>query len=181
LPEFVVTSVEPGEVVGSLSATSHAGESWVADGWWGYLVSGTTAVEGRWHARGEAWAFRVEDPEPPAFSPSQVWRVYDGYWGERVALVLGDRSWERTAFEPSDGLRLTFDGNVFMRRALPGEAVEGELVPGAWNHEHCDICWETIGANGQAVGYRSAAEEWVCETCYRGYVEPKSLGFIPHT
>jgi hypothetical protein len=146
-------------------------------------------IEGRWQARGEAWAFRLETVEASAlFLSGQLWRVYDGYWGDRVVLVLSKRIWERTVFEPSDAVRVDqataagmgFEGGVLLGRAAP-DGPEGQRVPGGWNHEHCDICTQKIGVSGQAIGYRSDAGEWVCEACYRNYVEPKSLGFIPHT
>jgi hypothetical protein len=54
----------------------------------------------------------------------------------------------------------------------------GELIPGGWDHEHCSICWETIGGGGQVAGFVSGEDDWVCGECHRHFVAPRSLAFV---
>jgi hypothetical protein len=54
-----------------------------------------------------------------------------------------------------------------------------ELVKAGWDHEHCAICWQTLGLGGQPEAYVSDHGTWVCEQCYVNFVERRSLDFIP--
>jgi hypothetical protein len=56
--------------------------------------------------------------------------------------------------------------------------IDGVRVPAGWDHEHCSICWEKIGAGGQTVGYVDQSNEWVCQACHKNFIEPGSIGFV---
>ncbi len=51
-------------------------------------------------------------------------------------------------------------------------------VPGGWDHEHCFVCNEKIGAGGHTGGYVDQSSDWVCEDCYRNVIEPRSIDFV---
>jgi hypothetical protein len=80
-----------------------------------------------------------------------------------------------------DGATATTSARAFPAGATTGggETSGAELVESGWDHEHCAICWETLGPGGQAEGYVSGQRTWVCERCYLNFVERRSLDFIP--
>jgi hypothetical protein len=91
-----------------------------------------------------------------------------GYWGERARLVYdSSRDWQKVAFVPQDSTRHYPDGKT-------------EVVKGGWDHEHCEICGQTISLfeSGNEYGYQDQNDSWVCLTCYDQYVFAKSLDFI---
>lgn len=91
-----------------------------------------------------------------------------GYWGERARLVYdSSREWQKVEFVPHDTVRYYPDGKT-------------EVVEGGWDHEHCEICGQTISPFelGNGYGYQDQDDSWVCLTCYEQYVMPKSLDFI---
>jgi hypothetical protein len=195
LPLFRVEGTglgEAGGIIGTVTRTTHGRESWIGDRWIGYLVMGTRLVAGRWHARGNNWEFVPDDlnlVEGVLAHPES--EVLDGYWGERAELVLDETSsWIKARFQPTDAVRTHGPGGVLLRPddsspPATGEANAGsetsaaEVVPDGWDHEHCAICWEKIGAGGQVDGYVNPERAWVCVRCYLDFVEPRSLNFVP--
>jgi hypothetical protein len=82
--------------------------------------------------------------------------------------------WQRQAFVPSDAAVFRrADGKVLGRKLEDGEAIpEGaELLPGAWEHVHCRLCWETISQvdDDDRVGYTDGCA-WLCEECYDKFI-----------
>lgn len=185
LPVFTIVEHHSAEhvVVGALSDTSYADQTWVSDGWIGFLLSGDALVPGRWHAREDLWAFAPATPEAiDSLSVDQKWTVLDGHWGERAEIVLDvSREWRMRHFEPSDAVRVRGPKASWLAPASDSGAGNGGLIQGGWDHEHCAIDWETIGVGGQPDGYFSEPDTWVCQRCYRRFVEPRSLDFIPRT
>lgn len=124
----------------------------------------------------------------------------DESWGERAEFVL-DRTlrWAKKRVEAKDAIRFQGPTGVWLQsvtdtdadtppraRAFPsadaarGSVMSGpELVRAGWNHEHCAICWQTLGLGGQLEAYVNDNGTWVCEQCYVGFVERRSLEFIP--
>jgi hypothetical protein len=45
------------------------------------------------------------------------------------------------------------------------------LIPGGWDHEHCELCAKTISEEpeDEQVGYTNG-EEWLCCSCYQEHV-----------
>jgi hypothetical protein len=188
-------------VVGIVTRTTHGREDWVGDGWIGFLKAGPRLIAGRWHRRGDLWEFAPEDADDlNLISAQPKWEVLDGYWGERAGIVLDQtRRWDKARFEPRDAIQFrgpsgiwlkpasgTDDDSPKLARAFPGETASAaadasgtEVIKAGWDHEHCAICWETLGPGGQAEGYVSAEQTWVCERCYVDFVERRSLDFIP--
>lgn len=95
--------------------------------------------------------------------------LLDGYWGNLVELVLNTSIiWKRVKFEPSDSIIHHPDGRV-------------EIVKDGWEHEHCEICSQTISQykmNKNSYSYVSKKDNWLCESCYEKYVQEKSINFI---
>ncbi len=113
----------------------------------------------------------------------KLYAFLDGYWGERVALVL-DRTeqWNRKEFvsvdtvEYSDG-KTRISGKVGQDAPHPSFK-KTRIVKDGWDHEHCEICWEKIAQYAQPYGYESNTGKWICEKCYSDYVEPQRISFI---
>jgi hypothetical protein len=108
------------------------------------------------------------------------YRRFDGYWGERAALVLDrDRSWQKRTFEPVDAVAYKRPSDTLVGKATNQNLPEGgTLVKGGWDHEHCDICWETISPHTDPVAMFSEPDHWICRKCYEKFVVPRSLDFI---
>ena len=59
------------------------------------------------------------------------------------------------------------------------EAGEWVKLAGAWDHEHCEICFWTIdefdGPESSRMGWecKEAKEAWLCEECYEKLVKPR--------
>jgi hypothetical protein len=54
----------------------------------------------------------------------------------------------------------------------------GTLIKSGWDHEHCDICWETISPHTDQAAMFSEPDHWICRKCYETFVVPRSLDFI---
>ena len=107
----------------------------------------------------------VETADISHFEVGRSYPYLDCYWGERAELVLDrQRSWQRTHCKPSDARRFKREDAIWMTPASSAGAEEGEIVKGGWDHEHCAICWETLGSGGQAEGFLSPPHTWVCGT-----------------
>jgi hypothetical protein len=130
----------------------------------------------------------AEEDKPPVLGLALPY--VDGYWqAYHVWMVLdADHAWSRVIFQPSDALlRRGIDEHGKSWRMLrpagliPAElAAEGwgdaELIKGAWDHEHCELCRATI--DGGKVAYTDAEDHWVCTNCFEDYVANHDLSFI---
>jgi hypothetical protein len=159
--------------------------SWIGEGWIGYICIGEGRfIRGRFReidSKANTCSFYPDDAtEIAGLRPNVSYPYLDGYWGERAELVLDERrNWQRRAFEPSDAVRYQAPGGASMVTKSSAEAPPGgETVDGGWDHEHCDICWETINVYDQPAGYFSPPRTWICDRCYTSYVIPRSLAFI---
>ena len=179
LPRFEVLAMLADCCKGRFDLSPWVGDNWIT----GLYLGGNRFLWGR---------FR--DVDGPArtcsFSPNQVaelstlrlnesYPFMDGYWGERAQLVLDEsRSWQRAVFEPSDMLLVPTPGGSMGRPALPGEPVRGQVAPGGWDHEHCEICNKKIGRGGEPEGFFSLPDAWLCQECHTAFVIPRSLAFV---
>ena len=95
----------------------------------------------------------------------------------QLALVEGrSRLWRLTSFEPSDALAFESGGQIAVCKRDADDDVSGPaLVPGGWDHEHCELCWEKIflipGTNHS--GYTDG-REWLCVECYEKFIVPRT-------
>jgi hypothetical protein len=122
-----------------------------------------------------------------------VWMVLDPNWG-----------WERKQFKGTDALAEDFEAkevSIVEGREIrvwtklePARAGSGQsrlypatdqtppvhlgprLVPGAWEHEHCELCNAHIDA--EMFGYYDPGERWMCEDCYERYAVRHDLAFV---
>lgn len=101
----------------------------------------------------------------------------DGYWGDRAELAL-DRSliWREREYQAPDAV--WFERSRTMRPFSDEIPDGGVLVKGGWNHEHCQICWETISQQTNPIGLFAEPNHWICKECYARFIIPRSLDFI---
>ena len=119
----------------------------------------------------------------PAIIVGATFPVCDSYWAGKLDLVLNDDIyWTRTRFvapdafvEPSE-----VSGWRKWRIATPDdkERTDGRIVPRGWDHEHCELCWQEIGSGGEADGYVSGSNQWVCVRCYDRFIGPRDMRFV---
>ncbi len=181
-PVFRVEFKDHDALVGSLTSLTCGEQTWVGEGFFGYLLTPEGPLPGNWEPAGERWTFKpFESHDSGVIDIGDALEVLDGYYGDRAALVLdAGREWERVTFQAYDAVRIHAPGGVSGVRPIePEDDDSAEIVSGGWNHEHCAICWETIRPGG--VGHHSLPDEWVCERCFGEYVEPRSLAFVPCT
>ena len=119
----------------------------------------------------------------PAVVIGSTFPIYNGYWFGRIDLVLDDGiQWTRKHFVAPDAFvqDAPTGGRRQSRVAEPGDEgrADGQIVPGGWDHEHCDICWRHIGSGGDPEGYVTSNDQWVCTSCYSRFVQRRDLSFV---
>jgi hypothetical protein len=120
----------------------------------------------------------------PALVVGSTFPIYNSYWFGRIDLVLdAGIQWRRKQFVAPDAFvqDAPTPGWRQSRAAELGDEsrADGQIVPGGWDHEHCEICWRHIGSGGDPEGYVTGNDEWVCTSCYSRYVERHDLSFVP--
>ena len=121
-----------------------------------------------------------------------VWMVLDPGWG-----------WERTQFQPTDAVAEDYEAediSIVEGREVkvwtklepvstsPGQShyrPAGQaltlrsgtrLIPGGWDHEHCELCNCHIDAG--MFGFCDPGNRWMCEKCFERYVVRHDLAFV---
>lgn len=155
-PTFKINQVvkaEKGlELTGVISSDSFDGHKWVDDKWVGALMANDSMVFGRWHKQDGDWKFAV-DPEEVSkagFSAGQEVELIDGYWSERIEVVI-DKSIE------------------WIAAAYAGD-----------DHEHCLICWATISEFENSRYMLANERTAVCLNCFETYVKQGDFDFITY-
>lgn len=147
-------------------------------------------------------AFKKEMPEivgktlyylSPAWDARHIWMVLDEQWGwKRVLFQAVDavaEAYEATDVSIANGQEVKTwtklsraDKLGSTERYVPtldnplGSSVPPQLVPGGWDHEHCELCREHI--NNGDFGYRDEDGQWLCENCYDKYAKLHDLSFV---
>jgi len=101
--------------------------------------------------------------------------IYIPLWSKdqlEIAQSSSER-WHKEQFKEQDMVTFSSDdGSVIGRKVEQDDEIgNGTIVPGGWDHEHCELCYKTISA---IEGYDSIAytdkKNWVCEQCYEKYI-----------
>jgi hypothetical protein len=101
--------------------------------------------------------------------------VFRNWWSLDQLRFVRDssRRWKKEKFMPQDAVELPqTDAIRVLRLRREGEdVVDGVLIAGGWDHEHCFLCWREIlpGKDDNDAGY-SDGEKWLCEDCYETYI-----------
>jgi hypothetical protein len=180
LPTFIVQKIENDRAIGSFDDARWLGERFLAD----LLTPAGQFVCGRIvdiNFQNRIATFVPSSAEQlHALSIGMLCKRFDGYWGERAALVL-DRSrvWQERTFQPSDAVRFENHPGYVLGKSTNKELPSGgKTVKDGWDHEHCEICNAKISPHHDPIGVFSEPNSWICRDCYRNYVVPRSLDFI---
>ncbi len=186
LTKFIITQIESEDskmVSGIFDSVIRLGEGWIS-----YLIGQEGfCIEGRFYRFDVNTKTAIFQPKESKqiglLVPGKIFFYLDGYWGERVVLVLDtSRLWKRELFKSQDAVEYILNDKKIRGRLgqLPTFPVEkeGRKINEGWDHEHCAICCEKISESEQPYGYADQNGEWVCEGCYSNFVQPKRLGFL---
>ena len=83
------------------------------------------------------------------------------------------RQWHKETFRNQD--MITFkakDGGTIGRKLKEGEdTMGGHVIPGGWDHVHCELCFETISEiEGRPHCGFTDGKDWICKPCYEKYI-----------
>lgn len=112
---------------------------------------------------------KISMPEKP--------HIEEEWWTPDQVQLANDvfRIWEKRLFVAQPGYWIKVPGGRLLTRLWPnGQLPEGAtLQDGAWDHEHCRLCWKKIMEKGGDFqeGYTDG-QDWVCPDCYVKYVAP---------
>lgn len=180
LPTFTVHRIERDRAVGAADRSLWLGERHLGN----LLLPDGGFVGGRFlnvdlHSLTAAFVPTMAD-QLALLTDGQTYRRFDSYWGERAILVLDrQRQWSERRFEAVDAVAYKRTGATLVGIAESQNLPEGAtLIHGGWDHEHCDICWEKISPQTDAVAMFSEPDYWICRKCYEKFVVPRSLDFI---
>jgi hypothetical protein len=80
--------------------------------------------------------------------------------------------WEQRAWEPRPALVHRNGGSVSLYHGQKFDPDKIDLVPNAWNHDHCQICWWDLFDSddvAHSIGYNSGTR-WICNECYEKFI-----------
>lgn len=111
------------------------------------------------------------------------WPVIDACWRlEFIDAILNpEHPWKRVKFIPRDAQHFEESGRRGWAPAaqpLSENATPLHIELGGWDHEHCEICMQTIGHGGDAFGYVDDEDQWLCEGCYTKHADSHDLSFV---
>jgi hypothetical protein len=123
--------------------------------------------------------FNTMDPEPPARELiGAVLPWLDGWWQAfHVSLILDTaHPWHEVTFAARDALQSRMPGYRVLRERAGEPTPDEEIVPGAWDHEHCMLCNAHIDPGH--VAYTDPEMNWLCAACYGAYAKTHDLSFV---
>jgi hypothetical protein len=180
LPTFNVHRVEVGSAFGSFDRELWMGERYLGD----LLIADSRFVRGRFESvdlpHMTATFVPTMASELSLLKSGETYRRFDGYWGERAALVLDrNRLWDQRTFKPVDAVAFQRPGGTLFANVKNQDTTEGgTLIKGGWDHEHCEICTKKISPKTDPIAMVSEPDHWICQECYQNYVVSGSLAFI---
>lgn len=129
----------------------------------------------------------------PRWNALNIWMVLDERWGwermrfqavdavaedyeaKEVSIVDGREVKKWTKLERADKRRSS-ERYYPVTEESPPSGADQRIIPGGWDHEHCELCHEHIDHGD--FGYRDRDERWLCEKCYDRYVSSRDLSFV---
>ncbi len=130
-------------------------------------------------------------PGSPKILIGDSYPIITAYWNANIyAAILDDRRiWTKTPVTPTGSFETMVPG--YVARSTPSRPgltryyptaeapvdKTARVVDGGWDHEHCGICNEHIGADDPA-GFVDPDGLWLCDKCFGAFAEPHDLRFI---
>ena len=150
VPTFRVskTLTEPIRLLSTLSSTKYGADRWVEDGWVTALRAGNLILSGWWSRSEDDWVFHpTAEDAARLLGDHRDFQVFDGYWGERISIVL--------------------DESLSWHQAEAGDVLD---------HDHCRICWAAISSGENRIHY-AAESNVICVPCHDAHIRGRSLDF----
>jgi len=103
--------------------------------------------------------------------------IIENWWTPSQINIVRDTSriWTKKEFKPTSGFWKEMDGGKLLSKTSDHEGIPQEAIVDdtAWDHEHCELCFETISNKEgyQHQGYTDG-KEWLCTDCYSKYLAP---------
>jgi len=103
--------------------------------------------------------------------------IIENWWTlSQIELVKDtSRVWVKKTFKTTSGFWTEIDGGKLLGKTSNNEAIPPGAIADntAWDHEHCELCFETISDKEgyQPEGYTDG-KEWLCTDCYNKYLAP---------
>ena len=120
----------------------------------------------------------------PALVSGATFPVFDSSWADKLRLAIDpDIRWSQMQFVVPDAFIEPAEtpGWRTWRIATPDDngRTDGQIVPGGWDHEHCELCWQKIGSGGDRDGYVNESDQWVLRPpCYDHFIGSRDLRFV---
>jgi hypothetical protein len=106
--------------------------------------------------------------------------IIEEWWTKSQINLVKDsfRIWIKKAFKSTSGFWTQPTG-----AKLPSKTSQHDVIPEdaiientAWNHEHCELCFETISDHGdfQREGYTDN-KAWLCIDCFNKYISSQQI------
>jgi hypothetical protein len=186
LPHFIVeeiwrTSDDDARIVGRFSHLRGVRN----DGGWLYRRPGPSLI-GRLSRVPSAPGERVEfwtpdDGLAPELQSGATYPWIDHYWQAYHADMVLDAQWEPRTFGAAPARYFRLGGITGWQPEggpLPDGAEDLGTRPGAWDHEHCEICRAQLSAATDPRGFVDPLDHWLCTTCYHRYAVARDLSFL---
>jgi hypothetical protein len=116
----------------------------------------------------------------PELRVGSVYPWIDGYWqAYQVAMVLAGQ-WESRRFHSGPARYFRLPG-VTGWQPIDAPLMDGAedlgIRDGEWDHEHCELCGETIGEADVTPAYVDPDDHWLCAKCYDRYGLTRDVSF----
>ncbi|HEX4006562.1 MAG TPA: hypothetical protein VHX60_10335 [Acidobacteriaceae bacterium] len=204
LPQFTVTSVEGGEpgadgfIEWRLRGQLNQLEGVTLDGWSFLLLPGKESLTGDFgqpqgpHHETSFCALTKTDQNRPEAEGLSLACLGPYHRPHHVLMVEdGPEAWVERVFAASDAVAEKFvgtDGQAYRKLSMAGSAAgPGDdpsakseamawIVPGGWDHEHCEICNVHIDPEDRYF-HHAEWRAFLCVSCYEKYVVLGNIEF----
>ena len=112
--------------------------------------------------------------EPTVLIHGDPWKHAD--IADQIAACR-THTWRRERWQRRPALVHRVGGTVSLYHGQTFDPAKIDLVPDGWSHDHCAICWWTLGDSGsdeECIGYTDERGDWVCTECYQQFLVPNS-------
>jgi hypothetical protein len=183
LPRFQVQDVEVCEN-GDVLLNGRLDGGSLSDGprWFWLWLTDDRAVKPTVEERGDSLVVRLSAEENPGqINAGDSYPCHDAYWDLHQIRMIMKGEWHLQQFVPRDATLFELHGVTGwgpVEAGVPEGAEVKDVLPGGWDHEHCEICGAKIGRGGIASGYVDPEGHWLCPTCHDRWAQEQDLGFV---
>ena len=92
---------------------------------------------------------------------------------QESAVELRRQKWTLRPWKKRPVLASLEGRNSVLYTGQPYDAKRYTVIPDGWNHDHCELCWQTISdftdENTIDTAYTDGSK-WVCPGCFQGVI-----------